>query len=290
MNLLKPLFLLVFCLIALQTTAAEVDTVYVESKTMQITYKAAVIKPSSYAQNNKKYPVVYLLHGAMGHFNTWLNKIPNKSFLTNLADQYNTLIVMPEGEIYSWYIDSPFDKKSQFETHVSKEVVEKIDALYRTVKGNTGRAITGYSMGGHGALYLSARHPDLYACAGSISGGVDMNYTKFKITGDFSGTKREFERILGTSNPDSEIFKNNSIVNMLELLKKNALPISIDCGVDDYLIDVNRALHEKMVAQKIPHDYTERSGGHTWDYWENALTYQFVFFDKIFKKNGAKQG
>ena len=111
----------------------------------------------------------------VGKFSDWLSKTPDKMLLQNLADQYNLIIVTPEGETLSGYLDSPVQKDNQFETYITKEVIEKIDNTYRTIRDRKGRVITGLSMGGHGALYLSARHPDLYCAAGSMSGALDLD-------------------------------------------------------------------------------------------------------------------
>ncbi|WP_432327028.1 alpha/beta hydrolase [Mucilaginibacter sp. P25] len=99
----------------------------------------------------------------------------------DLADQYNIIIVMPEGEIFSYYVDSPIDPNSKFETYIIKEVIPFIDSKYRTVNDKKGRLITGLSMGGFGALYLSTRHPELFAAAGSMSGALDPNMTTWKL-------------------------------------------------------------------------------------------------------------
>src|SRR5678815_745252 len=98
-----------------------------------------------------------------------------------LADQYNIIIVTPEGGRTSYYFDSSLDKESQFETFISKEVVEKIDSTYRTVKDRNGRIIAGLSMGGHGAMFIAARHPDLYCAAGSMSGVMNINTATWNV-------------------------------------------------------------------------------------------------------------
>ncbi len=74
---------------------------------------------------------------------------------------------------------------------------------------------------------------------------------------------------------------------MVGTIKKNALPIIIECGVDDFLVDINRELHQRLVYNNVPHDYIERPGGHTWGYWENALPYHVLFFHKILKDHGV---
>lgn len=268
--------------------AASVDSLAIPSAIMNKTYKAAVVLPATYSKNKNVYPVLYLLHGGGGHFSDWLKLTPDKMLVKNLADQYNIIIVMPEGETFGWYLDSPFDVTSKFETYITKEVIQKIDNTYRTVRSNKGRVITGLSMGGHGAMYLSSRHPDLFGAAGTMSGAMDMNYTKFKINEDFAKSiKDRFQILLGTSDTSSEVFVKNSIVNMAETIKKNGLPVIIDCGVDDFLIDVNRELHNRLVYNNTPHDYTERPGAHTWEYWQNALPYHLLFFSKVLKSNGV---
>jgi putative tributyrin esterase len=276
--------LLCFC-----STAATVDSLDIPSAAMSKMYKAAVVLPASYQNNSRaSYPVLYLLHGGGGHFRDWLNLTPDKMLVKKLADQYNLIIVMPEGETFGWYLDSPFDQTSKFETYIIKEVIPQIDNTYRTVKNSKGRVITGLSMGGHGAMYLSTRHPDMFCAAGTMSGAMDMNYTKFRVNEDFAKSlKDRFQKLLGTIDTSNEVFINNSVVNMTDAIKKNGLPIIMDCGVDDFLLVANRELHNRLVYNNTPHDYTERPGGHTWTYWENSLPYHVLFFYKILKDKGV---
>lgn len=276
------------CFSAAETLAANVDTVSVASASMQKTYKAAVVLPDSYARSKMPYPVLYLLHGGGGHFSDWLKLTPDKATVRDLADQYNLIIVLPEGETFGWYLDSPYDKGSQFETHITKEVIPFVDKTYRTIKSGKGRVITGLSMGGHGAMYLSSRHPDLFCAAGTMSGAMDMNWTRYKINEDFAKSLGDrYMKLLGTSNPNDQVFIDNSIVNMAETIKKNGLPIIIDCGVDDFLIEANRELHRRLVYNGTPHDYTERPGAHSWPYWQNSLPYHVLFFHKVLEANGS---
>ena len=282
-----------FCLFSLfimqsvLSNAAIVDSIDVPSAAMNKTYKAAVVLPASYAKNKAAYPVLYLLHGGGGHFRDWLNSTPDKMLVKNLADQYNLIIVMPEGETFSWYLNSPLNKESQFETYLTQEVVDKIDNTYRTVKNSKGRVITGLSMGGHGALYLSTGHPNLYCAAGSMSGALDMNWENWKIPPQFATSiKQGFQQLVGdTTNPT--LYAPYSAVNMADKMKANNLKLIIDCGVDDFLIEANRELHRRLVYNHTPHDYTERPGGHSWNYWQNSLPYHVMFFHQILKANGV---
>ncbi|MEO7977222.1 alpha/beta hydrolase-fold protein [Flavobacterium sp.] len=275
-------FLSVLCFSSI-SYAAKVDSLEVASTAMNKTYKAAVVLPNSYTKSKNTFPVLYLLHGAYGHFGDWLKNTPNKELVKNLADQYNIIIVMPEGETFSFYLDSPVNKGSQFETYITQEVIQKIDKTYRTIATKNGRVITGLSMGGHGALYLSAKHPELFCAAGSMSGAVDMGTM---LNRDSSGQViKLIEPVFGDKSNDIKMYEQHAVLNMADKIKDNKLPLIIDCGVDDFLIEANRELHRRLVYNKVEHDYTERPGAHTWEYWENSLPYHVLFFSKILNKN-----
>ena len=62
-----------------------------------------------------------------------------------------------------------------------------------------------------------------------------------------------------------------------------------DCGIDDFFYDANRRLHEKLIERNIPHDYIERPGNHTWEYWTNSIKYQLLFFRDYFDSHISNQ-
>jgi len=74
---------------------------------------------------------------------------------------------------------------------------------------------------------------------------------------------------------------------MVSKVKDNGLKLIFDDGVDDFLIEANRELHRRLVFSGIPHDYSERPGSHTWEYWQNSLPYHALFFANVFKENGS---
>lgn len=148
--------------------AAKVDTVEVHSRKMGRAVRTIVISPEK--KEGKGAAVIYLLHGYGGNETTWPGLKPE---LKDYADRENLIFVCPNGE-NSWYWDSPLNKDSQFETFVSRELVSYVDGHYRTLPSREKRAITGLSMGGHGALWLAIRHQDVFGAAGSTSGGLDI--------------------------------------------------------------------------------------------------------------------
>lgn len=249
--------------------AAIVDTIQIYSHSMQKNIKAVIITPDNYA-SAKGLPVVYLLHGYSGNHLDWITKA--KGF-EKAADQYNLIIVCPDGGYASWFWNSPVDPKSQYETFISDELVKAIDSKYKTIKDRTGRGITGLSMGGHGALYLAFRHQDIFGVAGSMSGGVDIR--PFSNNWDMA-------RQLGTYAEYPDRWEKNTVINMLNLLTPGSLAIIIDCGTDDFFFKVNENLHQQLMYRNIPHDFITRPGAHTWPYWTNAVKYQFLFMKNYF--------
>ncbi|UAY52396.1 alpha/beta hydrolase [Ferruginibacter albus] len=269
---MKKLFIF-FYLLPFFCTAATVDTITIYSAAMKKSISCVVISPNSYKTQKSNYPVVYLLHGYSGNYSNWIQKVPS---LKKQADDYQMLLICPDGGFSSWYFDSPVDSTMRYETYISKEVIKYIDTHYRTIKNKHGRAIAGLSMGGHGALFLSIRHPELFGACGSMSGGVDLlsSHNKYDII------KR-----IGDTTTNNPYWHDYSAVNFIENYKpSDSLAFIIDCGTSDGFYTINHQLHEKMLSLKIQHDYIERPGEHNWDYWANAVKYQLLFFRNYFNK------
>jgi S-formylglutathione hydrolase FrmB len=257
-------------LIAPQSVAQK-KLVQVYSESMKRDIPAMILTPSDYDKAKDSLPVVYLLHGYSGKYNDWTENAPN---LLALVEKQRIIVVCPDGQ-NSWYFDSPIDEKYRFETHVSKEIVAFTDKNYRTIRRRSGRAICGLSMGGHGALFLAMRHPDVFGAAGSMSGGVDLNYSQVSW---------EISDRIGTYAQNKKYWLDWSVTNNVETIKKANLALMIDCGVKDFFFMPNRMFHEKLVAANIPHEYIERPGEHNWDYWRNAITYQLNFMKDFFER------
>lgn len=269
-------FLLIFiCLLAVKLFAGTVDTVSIYSNSMHKYINAVVIKPESYKKKKNSFPAVYLLHGYSGNYSNWITKVPE---LNKYADEYQTLIVCPDGAYSSWYFDSPLDSAYRYETYIATEVVAFIDKNYRTIADKNHRAITGLSMGGHGALFLALRHATVFGAAGSMSGGVDLSETKSR----FDVSKRIGDTILQAGN-----WHDLTVINVIENYTITDVKIIFDCGIGDIFIEGNRRLHQKMLQLRIPHEYTERPGAHNWQYWSNSIQFQLLFFRKYFNTSGS---
>ncbi len=268
------LFALVFSFGINAAEIAPVDTVAVKSTKMGREIKNVVILPADYNDHNQQeeqYAVLYLLHGYSGTYKDWIKKKPE---LQELATQYGIIIVCPDGQD-SWYLDSPIDPQMQYETYMTKELVEFIDNHYRTIAHPKFRAITGLSMGGHGAMSLALKHPEIYWQCGSMSGGLDI--TPFPKSWKIKLRLGEYET-------NKEAWKEHSVQGIIEKLESTDQRIIIDCGIDDFFYKVNTTMHETLLEKKIAHDFISRPGRHTWDFWCNSIDYQILFFSKGFEQ------
>lgn len=273
---LRSLLLAATMLAALTANAQQalVQDIKVKASKMAEPVACTVVLPDGYfdpqAQEDQ-YPVLYLLHGHGGCNRDWPDK---KADLADCATQYSVIIVCPDGK-NSWYVDSPVNAQSQYETFVTTDLVQYVDNTYRTLATAAMRAITGLSMGGHGAMLLGLRHPDIWGSCGSMSGGVDIcTYPD----------RWNIKDALGPYDANRERWEANSVVKTVERGLTTTQHITFECGTDDVMTGQNRALHQAMLNAGIQHDYTERPGTHNWDYWTNALDYQLLFFSKAFEQ------
>jgi len=253
---------------------AATDTLSTYSAVMDKQIKTVVITPSEYSSSTK-YPVVYMLHGYSGNYSDFVKKVPQ---MQEYADHFGMILVSADGNYGSWYWDSPVEKSSQYETYVSSELISFVDKNYSTIATPESRAITGLSMGGHGALYLAIRHPEVFGAMGSMSGGVDiMPFPE----------NWEMKKYLGIKAENSRRWEDYSVLGQLNKLIPNRQQLIITCGTDDFFYQVNLKLHEKLTYNNIPHTFISNPGAHTWDYWNDAIPYQLQFFH-IFFENQPK--
>lgn len=266
---------------------AKTDTIEVYSPAMKKHLKTAVTTPSSYQRGNQDYPVVYLLHGGSGAFSDWHQKVTEPGLVDRMAEAYDLIIVTPGVGPASYYYDSPMLDSVRYETYIVAELIPHIDKSYRTHARKESRAITGLSMGGHGAITLSAKHPELFVAAGSMSGVMNIDTRMWKVNDEFRKLRQEGQKaMLGPNlNYDGPAFNSYTAVGLTDQIKTNGLALIIDCGVEDFLIDTNRQMHQLLLENGTPHEYIERPGAHTWQYWTEALPVHLLFFDKYLTRD-----
>lgn len=250
----------------------------------------SVYFPPDYEISSRRYPVLYLLHGYSDDETGWTQFGEVKAIADRQIskdEMTSMIIVMPDAGI-SWYINS-YDGKVLYEDFFVKELIPFIDTNYRTRTDRQYRAVAGLSMGGHGTLILSMKHPDLFSAAAPLSAAV---WTDAEVTGmpeeNWSrGIGLVYGKDLKGKDRLGPHYQKNSgigLVNSLNADELKKVRYYIDCGDKDFLIKGNMALHSAMIDKKIPHEFRVREGVHDWTYWRTALPEVFRFVSESFHR------
>jgi S-formylglutathione hydrolase FrmB len=267
-NRMKQFLFLLALPVAL--SAAKVQVVSIPSPCMDRSLHTTVVLPDGYDRADKRYPVIYLLHGFGGNHQVWPRIAPIDSF----ADEFEIIFVCPEGK-NSWYINSPADTTLRFETFITGELIAFIDSRYQTHANAGMRAIVGASMGGHGAITLFARHQDLYCGAGSISGIMDL--TEFP-------EKWQLSLVFGEYRIHRAVWRKHSALHLATLLTHKGKALRFDCGNKDFALNGNRKMHARMKEFGIRHGYFEERGSHDARFVRRVARDHILFFVKRFSE------
>ncbi len=252
--------------------AKGIDTLHFYSASLQKTMPVLVIGPVEADTSEVGRPVLYLLHGHGGYYGSWLELIPE---LQSWAERLKIWIVCPDGSPESWYLDLDVKRKFRYSSYLSNDLMPYIESHYPVSKEREKRAISGISMGGHGALLLALHRPELFGMVGSSSGVLDLlafskEWNLKELLGDPLKYKSQWEQ-----QSCYQLLRNSNIDNTA---------LWIDCGESDFLIDVNRRVHQDLLERKIPHVYMELPGGHDEPYWKEAFRHQMQFIENYFEK------
>jgi S-formylglutathione hydrolase FrmB len=254
---------LVLCLIFSLSVLANgrVETVRFQSKLVDATLPYNVILPPDYdTSKTTRYPVLYLLHGLTGHYNDWVQR----SNVADYAAEYRMIVVTPEGND-SWYID-------KYESYILDELIPDVQQRYRTIEARYGRSIAGLSMGGYGAIKFGLKSPSTFVFAASMSGAFGVTkFTEKEIPELWEESLKLFGPVGSETRLANDVF---DILGKLTPARINSLPyFYFDCGTEDspLIFPYNRELAAVMFEKKIPHEYRQMPGDHSWGYWDRQI-------------------
>jgi len=201
--------------------------------------------PKEYAVSNKRYPVIYWLHGGNGNSRQGCWMCEKMSEAMQNGNMPQSIVVFVQGLPVGWYNNSK-DGTMPVENVIIKDLIPHIDAAYRTINKREARAIEGMSMGGYGSLHLGFKYPELFGVVSSIAPSI----TTFEM--------ERKEVIAATFENDTAYFNANSPAT---LVKKNAdyirrnTTIRLLVGDKDFLFDFLNKFHQQLIDLKIDHQY-----------------------------------
>lgn len=250
-------------------SADGLDFVTVKSPALRRRADVTLFVPPA-ARGVRDLPIVTLLHGVYGSHWAWALK--GRAHLTAarlIADGKlpPVALMMPSDGL--WGDGSGYVPQAGLDAE--RWIMEEVPALARQlIDGCTERSpllVAGLSMGGFGALRLAGKYRQRIAAAGALSAVTHVTQLASLIeesTADWSSAPAD-----------------RSVLGAL-LGAPGALPsLRIDCGLQDGLLDANRALHAALQQGAVSHLYVESPGGHDWPYWTRTLEHTLAFFGDV---------
>lgn len=231
-----------------------------------------VYLPKDYYQDDDRYPVLYLLHGARGNELSWIEKgdiLHNIDSLTSSLKMKETIVVFPNANQYDdekdfgksrlkGAIESFFETDGIVEAAFLNDVVASIDSLYRTIPDQGHRAIAGLSIGAMQSMYISANSPGSFDYIGLFSSMVHPVLRKSEHSTFYKGLKvkmkRQFEQ------PPARYY--------------------IMVGKTDFYYPRMMAFRRFLDRKGYPYELYVSSGGHQWYNWEE---YANIFMQTLWQ-------
>ena len=226
-----------------------------------------------YKKPERRYPVMYLLHGARGNETTWIERGDAFYALDSLrlaGDAEDFILVLPNVNMYFsesdyknghavnavrafWFVDG------EVETHFMTDVVATVDSLYRTVPEKSSRAIAGMSTGGLQAIYLSANNPDSFGYVGLFS-------------------PYAYNTVFGLRHPE---FYGGLGRKLRKQFSDAPQYYGLMIGNTDFFYPHIRLFDGKLTRKGYKHELLVTPGGHEWFNWRK---YYIHFCRKAFRK------
>jgi len=280
-----------FAIIALLTAAISAnagrivtDSLY--SNILKASVKYNVYLPDGFNESGKTYPVVYLLHGLHGDYTDWAKRASAKAIADELigtGEAVEMVIIMPNAggadphTVWNGYFNMP---GWNYEDFFFQELMPTAEQKYRAGGDKGHRAVMGLSMGGGGSTVYSQRHPELFSSCYAMSAWLD--YEDGHVKGN-DGEKDKLYYVCKSVRDHSALdFIDNADEKTLEALRTVAW--FIDCGDDDFLVELSFRLHMKMKAAKVKSELRIRNGVHNWEYWHGSLRLALPFASRNFEK------
>jgi len=250
-----------------------IDKFTIYSPSMDRDIKAVVVVPPAYLEDDSaEFPILYTLHGYGAPYDTWSQMPKLRKQLQDKPFIYTCF----DGDIGSFYIDAEYPVKtardkddetkqvSKFGTFFFEEFIPAIDKWYRT---NGKRGVTGFSMGGCGALHYGLARPEMFT---AISG---LSSTYFDFSDPEAKASKWMPNYIGSLDEYPERHDALDFYKTLDRYRaegKEVPPIYQHIGAQDFLMDQNRKFSQYAGEHEMDVTYIESKGAHNWKFWHPA--------------------
>lgn len=290
------------------------ETVEFYSPAVDRRMKFDIVLPEGYAESEKRYPVLYLLHGFMQNYTIWGRNLAAAFYARNVE---GLILVLPDGG-NSWFVNyaqSDAGQTNNWEDHLIKDVITYVDSNYRTEARREGRALAGLSMGGFAAYALGLRNPDMFISLGSTSGA--LSYARTAAATLRAGIERtppprdpvrqaqiesadafisKIVDIPGFSTQDERTPKGRDFLTaeqaeaydpftIIYTVPRSQMPhLYMDSGTDDGLIAEARELAQLLMVNNVPFDYMQSRGRHNSEYWRRSIGHMLTIQHEVMQR------
>ncbi|MBR6790791.1 MAG: esterase family protein [Oscillospiraceae bacterium] len=210
----------------------------------------------------KKYPVLYLLHGGMGDHTSWTRR----SSIERYAMEKNIAVVMPSNDL-GYYADMKYG--FDFFRHTADELPRIVHEFFPAISDRREDTFAaGLSMGGFGAFKLGILRPEKYAAVASLSGSLDLMWA---YDGESTPITSVFRNIYGGKEDVAES-ENDLPLQMEKLIAsgKEMPKFYMACGTEDFLYETNVRFRDRF-AGRADLTYFEEPGTHEWGFWDRNI-------------------
>ena len=228
------------------------------------TPRVNILLPKNY-DNGCRFPVLYLLHGPSENF----SKFDRDDDIRNLAGSDDLIIVMPDGGAAGWYCDPVKSNAGpqKWETFHIEQLIPWVDANFRTIAQCEGRAVSGFSMGGFGALKYTAKYSSYFASVSCHSGPANLRGSYGQAVVQWANSSSSADLAGGCVYGSDEVrIKADNPVDCVEKFKDKR--IFLFTGTDSRnshercIVHTHREFRETLHKHGIKHEHCEDSGGH----------------------------
>jgi S-formylglutathione hydrolase FrmB len=250
-----------------------------------------VLLPKGYRRSHRRYPVLYLLHGAINNYKAWTDEGDAEALTANRK----LIVVMPDSGTHDGYTDwynGGQGGPPAWEHYHLTGLIPFVDRRFRTIANRRGRAVAGLSMGGGGAMIYAAHRPDLFTAAATFSGAVNLTHPAIVAIADPAARGSFIDQRLRWEADDPVGMAGNLKGLKLILRTGNGMPggplddrPTVD-AVESVVHQSNLTLHQRLQTLGIAHLWDDYGPGtHTWPYWRRGLAETLPVLMRRFRRD-----